>query len=316
MSNQIEVELVARSKYGDQNAFSKLIQKYSNVILSVAYSGINDFHEAQDIAQETFVKAWFNMEQLHDHERFGAWIIRITRNLCTDRQRKHQLVVSSLIEVDEVPDDLSLEEQVDRNSEKETVWKAIAKLDEKYRTTILMYYIGGFNSREISRLLDVPVGTTESRLRRSKAILKKELIELVESTANERKLDKSFIGKVRARIKSASFVFLVENLQESVAFYEGIGFLSENIGGHVHVSHGGAVFILHEANQKDVRPYSAADNGLYFDAFCYTDPESLRNLFDFFQTKNIEIVDGPHWTDGWSEMTIRDNNGYRIAFGA
>jgi hypothetical protein len=161
--------------------------------------------------------------------------------------------------------------------------------------------------------LDIPIGTTESRLRRARGILKKELIELIEHTANEQKLDETFVG----RIKNASFVLLVESLKESIEFYEGIGFFTENIGGHIHVSHGGATFILHEAKQKsDVRLNSSADDGLYFDAFCYTDPQGLKQLFEVFQSKNVVIVNGPHWSEGWSELTIRDNNGYRIAFGA
>lgn len=140
---------------------------------------------------------------------------------------------------------------------------------------------------------------------------------MVEHTANEQKLDETFVGKEKARIKNASFVLLVKSLEESIEFYEGIGFYTENIGGHFHVSHGGATFILQEAKQKsDVRPNSSADDGLYFDAFCYTDPQGLKELFEVFQSKNVEIVNGPHWSEGWSELTIRDTNGYRIAFGA
>lgn len=134
--------------------------------------------------------------------------------------------------------------------------------------------------------------------------------------AGEQRQGEAFEEKVKARIKGASFVLLVADLQESIAFYEGIGFTSENIGGHIHMDHGGATFILHEAQQPiDVRPSSAVLGGLYFDAFCYTDPQGLRQLHETFLTQKVEIVNGPNWTDGWSEMTIRDNNGYRIAFG-
>ncbi|WP_348538007.1 VOC family protein [Paenibacillus sp. CCS19] len=148
-------------------------------------------------------------------------------------------------------------------------------------------------------------------------MLKKELIILVEDTAQEKKLTESFVEKVRARIKGASVTFLVENVDASVAFYEGVGFDTENIGGHIHVSHGGATFILHPAKQKtDIRPNSAADGGLYFDFFCYTDPEGLRQLYEIFQANGVEVVNGPHWSEGWSELTIRDLDGYRIAFGA
>lgn len=133
-------------------------------------------------------------------------------------------------------------------------------------------------------------------------MLKKELNELAE--------------KVRARITGASVTLLVENVDAAVAFYEGIGFHAENIGGHIHVSNGGATFILHPAKkQSDIRPNSAAEGGIYFDVFCYTDSEGLRQLYAITQEKGVEVVNGPHWSEGWSEFTIRDLDGYQVAFG-
>lgn len=122
---------------------------------------------------------------------------------------------------------------------------------------------------------------------------------------------------ISVNLKGSSMVLLVVNLQDSIRFYEGIGFTSENVGGHIHMNHGVVTFILHEAKQiSDVRPNSSVEGGLYFDAFCYTNSEGLKQLYEEFQSKGVEIVNGPNWTEGWSEMTIRDNNGYRIAFGA
>ncbi|MBM7564754.1 VOC family protein [Paenibacillus sacheonensis] len=138
-----------------------------------------------------------------------------------------------------------------------------------------------------------------------------------EHSAQEEKRDETSVGKDRARIKNASFVLLVAHIQDAVDFYEGIGFTTEDIGGHIHVSHGGATFILHEAaNPSDIRPCSSAEGGVYFDAFCYTDKQGLRQLYDLFIANHIEIARGPIWSEGWSELTIRDNNGYCIAFGA
>lgn len=126
-----------------------------------------------------------------------------------------------------------------------------------------------------------------------------------------------YSSEVSVGLKGSSIVLLVANLQESIHYYEQIGFIEENIGGHIHMNHGAVTFILHEAKQSsDVRPNSSIDGGLYFDAFCYTQPEKLKQLYEIFLLKGVEIVNGPNWTEGWGEMTIRDNNGYRIAFGA
>ncbi|NOU86296.1 bleomycin resistance protein [Paenibacillus sp. LMG 31460] len=122
---------------------------------------------------------------------------------------------------------------------------------------------------------------------------------------------------VSVNLKGPSIVLLVANLQESINYYKGIGFTEENVGGHIHMNHGAVTFILHEAKQiSDVRPNSSVEGGLYFDAFCYTSPAGLKHLYEEFLSKGVEIVNGPHWSEGWSEMTIRDINGYCIAFGA
>jgi hypothetical protein len=71
-------------------------------------------------------------------------------------------------------------------------------------------------------------------------------------------------------------------------------------------------FLLHPAkNKSDVRPFSSV-GGLYFDTFCYTD---VRRILEEFNTKGIEIEDGPHFNDFFSEFTIKDNDGYHISFG-
>ncbi|WP_169087538.1 bleomycin resistance protein [Paenibacillus sp. PL91] len=128
------------------------------------------------------------------------------------------------------------------------------------------------------------------------------------------------MGSINANsvhLKGSSIVLLVANLQDSINYYEAIGFIAENIGGHIHMNHGAVTFILHEAKHiSDVRPNSSVEGGLYFDVFCYTNPVELKLLFETFQSKGVEIVNGPHWSEGWSEVTIRDNNGYCIAFGA
>ncbi|WP_409344310.1 VOC family protein [Paenibacillus sp. MBLB4367] len=117
-------------------------------------------------------------------------------------------------------------------------------------------------------------------------------------------------------LKGPSMVLLVADLAEASAFYESIGFTAENIGGHIHMQREAVTFILHPARRaEDVRPNSSVEGGLYFDAFCYSDAAGLKQLYEEFRSKGVEIARGPNWSDGWSEFTIRDNNGYRIAFG-
>ncbi|KRE31642.1 VOC family protein [Paenibacillus sp. Soil522] len=119
---------------------------------------------------------------------------------------------------------------------------------------------------------------------------------------------------VIANISGSSIVLLVKDIQVASEFYKNLGFTYEEIGGHVHVSRGNITFILHPAiNKEDVRPFSSVEGGLYFDAFAYTDAVDL--LVDECRAKGVEIVNGPNYSEHWSEFTMKDADGYRIAFG-
>ncbi|PWW08777.1 glyoxalase/bleomycin resistance protein/dioxygenase superfamily protein [Paenibacillus cellulosilyticus] len=119
---------------------------------------------------------------------------------------------------------------------------------------------------------------------------------------------------VVANISGSSIVLLVADAQVSSDFYKSLGFSYEEVGGHVHVSRGSITFILHPAmNKEDVRPSSSVKGGLYFDAFAYTDAVDL--LVDECRAKGVEIVNGPNYSEHWSEFTLKDADGYCIAFG-
>ncbi len=121
----------------------------------------------------------------------------------------------------------------------------------------------------------------------------------------------------KTKISGPTMVLLVKNIANSVTFYKNIGFNYEVVGGpeiqHVHMTRDSVTFILHQAqNKEDVKPFSSVEGGLYFDAFCYAD---VRVLLEEFSSKELQIVRGPDLNDFFSEFTIQDIDGYRIAFG-
>ncbi|TFE19566.1 VOC family protein [Cohnella luojiensis] len=121
----------------------------------------------------------------------------------------------------------------------------------------------------------------------------------------------------KAKLSGPTMVLLVKNIANSITFYKNLGFTYELVGGpdiqHVHMTRDSVTFILHQAkNQEDVKPFSSVEGGLYFDVFCYTD---VRVLLEEFRSKGIQIVRGPDLNDFFSEFTIQDLDGYRIAFG-
>lgn len=321
-------ELVRKASYGDREAFAGLVRTYSNFIYGVAFSILNDFHLAQDIAQETFVKAWFKLDQLEEYGQFGSWIVSIARRLCYDQIRNRRVVETPLTEAYTVEDHASLNDLIDRRADAEAVRKALAGLDEKYRTTTWLYYISGFNTREISKLLDVPAATIDSRLRRAKHMLRTELIELVEHTAQSHKLGEPFVDKVRARIKNALQVRLVSDLEQAKGYYTNVlGFTIDEWG---HTEREGIGFILQQAEKPEhVRPnakpspmndpadWPGPPTG--WDTYAYSDFNGVQSLYEEFKDKGAIIAYDPIVEDmgsmQWREFAVRDLDGYVIVFG-
>jgi RNA polymerase sigma factor (sigma-70 family) len=328
MDNHPNIELVRKSSYGDREAFAELVRTYSNFIYGVAFGIVNDFHAAQDIAQETFVKAWFNIEKLKDHNKFGSWIVSIAKRICFDQVRKRKISEEPLVEAYEIPNGVTLEDYVIKRADAQLVRKALAGLDEKYRTTTFLYYISGFNAREISKLLEVPVATIEARLRRSKIMLKTELIPLIEDVAQSQKLGEEFVNKVKARIKNALQVRLVSDLEKAKAYYENV--LGFSIDGWGHTEREGVGFILQQAeNPEDVRPNAKPRLSEYptewpgpptsWDTYAYSDFNGVQALYEEFRDNGAIIAYDPIIEDmgsnKWKEFAVRDLDGYITVFG-
>jgi RNA polymerase sigma factor (sigma-70 family) len=213
-------EVVESACQGDIEAYSALVSKYSNAVYATAFNVVGDFHYAQDIAQEVFVKAWNSLGMLADKEKFGSWLFTITKRLSIDWLRKRNISFVPLTEAYNIPDSVSVEERAEIEERKVNVLEALYTLDEKYRQVTIMYYISEFNSREISHFLNISLSAVESRLRRSKEILKKELFEMVQEALSSHRVDKDIEQKVIRRITGVACINIpVRNIDESVGFY-------------------------------------------------------------------------------------------------
>lgn len=218
-------ELVNMAKMGDLQAFTSLVTRFSNAVFATALHVSHDFHYAEDIAQETFIRAWRNISQLKDGEKFGGWIYTIAKRLSLDWARKNQTALISYIdEMIEIPvQQNTVEDMIIQMERKRTVWHTLNQLDENHRSIIILYYISGFSSRQISRYLDISINTVESRIRRAKQKMKKELSELVEETLVAKKLDETFSEKVKTYLSAMNTIYIpVSDFWRSKEWYENI----------------------------------------------------------------------------------------------
>ncbi|MFE4711238.1 sigma-70 family RNA polymerase sigma factor [Paenibacillus sp. NPDC056722] len=192
-----DTELVNRVCKGEVDAFGELISKYANAVYGVAYGKLGDFHTAQDVAQEVFVKTFKKLSNLKEPEKLSSWLYAVTTRECMDwfRANKHKEVYKLAEQVD-TPQLESTEDTLLKKELQSEVWNALNTLSEANRTVTILYYIDGYKIREISDFLGVSVDAVESRLRRSRTSLKREMLSMVNDNLSENRLNEEFKKKV------------------------------------------------------------------------------------------------------------------------
>ncbi len=174
-----DVELIHRVLDGDDSAFTVLVKKYQKSVHALAWRKIGDFHIAEEITQDTFLKAYQELATLKKPQSFASWLYVIAANHCSTWLRKKRLRTEPL-------EDTRLQkatysghviaenERVTVEAQREVVKKLLAKLQESERTVVTLRYFGEMSSAEIGAFLGVSANTVRSRLRRAQQRLKKE----------------------------------------------------------------------------------------------------------------------------------------------
>jgi len=141
--------------------------------------------DAEDTAQEVFIKAYRSLNGFKRNSSFSTWLFSIAYNACIDILRKKKLVIVPIAGHDEdsknqiaelASNEPSVEEEVLMNERKNAVHKAIAKLKPEYRTVILLREIDGLSYDEIASVLNIPLGTVKSYISRARDELRTSLI--------------------------------------------------------------------------------------------------------------------------------------------
>jgi RNA polymerase sigma-70 factor (ECF subfamily) len=160
-------------------SFEKLAIPYLDFIYRSAYRLCGNRSDAEDLSQETFQRAFEKFNQLRDASKIKSWLFMILRNSYLKKIEQEKKYVH--IDVDLV----SYNPQDAKNIGKEffnktlngELQQAMDKLTEKYKTPVVLSYIGGYSYQEIADMLHIPIGTVMSRIARGKLFLKKEMIE-------------------------------------------------------------------------------------------------------------------------------------------
>ena len=203
-----DVELINRILAGDENAFVSLVNKYQKQVHALAWRKIGDFHIAEEITQDTFLKVYQKLATLKDPNQFSGWLYVIATNQCRAWLRKKRIETEPLDETDvekieEAYSRYVAEEQSKATVEtqREVVKKLLAKLKESERTVMTLHYLGEMTIEEISRFLGVSASAIKLRLHRARQRLQKEEPMIREALSNF-KLSPNLTDNIMQRIEN------------------------------------------------------------------------------------------------------------------
>jgi len=185
--NRDEQKLIRRAQAGDSAAFADLLQIHAQFVYNLALRTLNDAQEAEDIAQETLLRAWKALPGFRAESGFQTWLYRITINLCYTRLPRLK-VESAALE----PEDAVLQPQKRRRVEnrlmmselRNEIYAAVDDLPETYRLLITLRHTDGYSYKEIAGLTQMPLGTVKNVLFRARKQLQ-QMLASHEETVDE-----------------------------------------------------------------------------------------------------------------------------------
>lgn len=174
-----EASAIARAQRGDAEGYEYLVEKYLRRVVSIAWGVVRNAHDAEDLAQEAFVKAYQNIGRFRAGESFGPWIYRIVTNAALD-VRKHRTKFRHEPIADSEPalrrDDATLSAM--SNELAQRIDSAIEELPEMQRIVARLHLVEEFDHQEIAGMLDLSEGTVRSHLSLARKKLREKLADL------------------------------------------------------------------------------------------------------------------------------------------
>lgn len=181
-------DLVQRTLCGDWSAYDQLVKRYQRQIYNFAYRMMGNAEDAQDISQETFLRAFQSLHSFRKDASFLTWLFKIASNLCIDllRSRKSKGTLSLDSELEEGREPAAEARTSDpesvamRNATQEVVQHAINALPARYRAVVILRHLQGMSVDEIAQTLDIPAGTVKTHLFRAREMLRERLATALE----------------------------------------------------------------------------------------------------------------------------------------
>ncbi len=171
--------LIQRYLEGDLRAFESLMEAHEQRVFAIALRMMRNREEALDVTQETFITVLRKASSFKGRAAFSTWLYRVTVNTCYDHLRKRRRQISIPLPEGYEPPDRSTNDRLASVEMRPTIEGALAELPETFAAAVILSDVEGLPLREVSEILDIPVGTVKSRVFRGRRMLASQLGNLL-----------------------------------------------------------------------------------------------------------------------------------------
>ncbi len=189
MTGLDDKELVTASKAGDQDAFAQLVQRHQRRVFNLVFRMLQQYEEANEVTQETFLAAWQGLPSFRGDARFSTWLYRIAYNCSLKQleQRKRDNALQVAVQAEQSLQhegcDERAEAEMEAHERQVLVRQQLSLLPAKYRIVLVLRHLQEMTYEEMAEILTMPIGTIKTHLFRARNLLKERL----ESFDSERK---------------------------------------------------------------------------------------------------------------------------------
>ena len=160
------IPLIEKALTQDEDACQKILNLYKGRIFSYVYRMVRNYHDAEDITFDTFIKCFKALARFDKSKKFSTWLFTIAHNTTLDFFRKNKQQYEYFDEQHGIVDDLA--EKVEKKKKMEKIEKALAKLPPLDRELIILFHKEEYSYQEICEILEIPVTTIKTRLHRAR----------------------------------------------------------------------------------------------------------------------------------------------------
>ncbi len=200
-----DTELCSACRSGQRDAFRRVVERYQGLVTSITYNATGDIPTSEDLAQDTFLQAWRKIGTLREPEKLAGWLCTIARNKVRDWLRRNRMKVDrQAVALDEAANasvnEQAPDAQMEREEETALVWRAIASIPSDYREVLVLHYREQTEAAQMSEALGISESAVRQRLSRARAMVKREVADVVERGLRQTRPSPTFVVAVMAAL--------------------------------------------------------------------------------------------------------------------